>query len=379
MFETPILEEGGSSLSSNSVISFSGSCDSSLMNLFQGGFRPFLRNNCATCHTAGPGLGQFAHPDFPTSYNAFKDRRTRISSIITGASQHPVPLSVTGPQHQNLVEGWNAQWITTEVEAARCAGTTPPGSGLKTVGKSNPAILTAAANPNTWTRVEWNLAMETMDTTLRNKIPLTAGIEIRVATLGGVRRGYEFRNPTIRINAGQTGPYRVTSLRVFINNELQQNVTTYSLIDASLSANTDTNISPGTSLALAVRDPSTQPIAATDTFALEWSDIKNAQGGSIINPGGPQMPPSTLPNSVTLTQLLSNDPMLGVFQQSCVGCHTAGNAQGGLNLRDPIQARNSRMSIYDRMNNAANPMPRSGLLLFQRREIVRIWRDGGGN
>lgn len=375
MFETPVIEsESGTVLGSSSTV-FSGSCDANLMNLFQATYRPFFRNTCAACHTNGPGIGQFAHPDFQTSFNSFKSMgRTMLNRNILNTHQP----NLTGPQHQAMVDSFTAQWEPAEAEYARCSGTVVAGQGIRSLSKANAAILAGAAN-GTFVRLEWNLASETLDVNLRNRIPVTFGIDVRVATIGGVRRGYEFRNPTVRINAGQTGPYRLIGLRLYINNELLQNVTTYSLVDGSVNVNTDVNVSPNTALALAVRDPMAQPIAATDSFGFEWGDIRNAAGVSFSNPGAPAMPPPTLPATVTLAQLLSNDPMLGVFQQSCVGCHRAGNALGNLNLQDPVQARNSRVLIYDRMNNAANPMPRAGLLAFERREIVRVWRDTGGN
>lgn len=362
---------GDASITGN--ISFSGGCEADLMNLYQTTYFQFLRTNCGSCHTNGPGIGQFGHSDFTTSYNAFKSM-TRASvnrNVVNAAHQPPF----TGPQHQPTIDGFAPLWASAEATYATCTGNSIAGNGIASLGKSTTAIIAAAGNPNTFTRITWDLNAETQDAALRGRIPLTFGIEARVATIGGVRQGYEFRNPTVRINTGFTGPYRVTSIRLRINGQTLPNVTTYSSVDFSITTNTDTNVAPGAAYALVVMNP----IANTDAFSIEVGDIKNSTGGSVGNPGGGGggNPTPGLPTSVTLAQLLSNDATLGVFRQSCVGCHSAGNAAGGLDITNATQARQQANDIYARMNNNANPMPTAGLLLFERRELVRIWRDGG--
>jgi mono/diheme cytochrome c family protein len=75
--------------------------------------------------------------------------------------------------------------------------------------------------------------------------------------------------------------------------------------------------------------------------------------------------------------LTSANQQLGVFTQSCRSCHNAGNSAGGLNLDDYTQARNAAGNIVARMNNATRPMPTSGLLSQEKREIVNIWLSSG--
>lgn len=371
MFETPVIDMGGeASLSSTTL--FSGGCEADLMNLYNQTYHPFLKQACASCHTNGPGIGQFGHPDFNTSYNAFKSlgRMAVDRNIVNAAHQQPF----TGPHHQPTLDAFVSKWAPAEAAYGICTGNVVAGSGIVSLGKTNPAILAAAANPNTWTRVTWDLWTEIRETTHRNKIPLTVGIDVRVATVNNVRRGYEFRNPTVRINAGYTGPFRVITLRLYINNTYQSRITTYSNLDVAVNSMTDLNISPNTAFALAAMSP----IANTDSFGIEFSDIKNATGGSIVSPGT-SAPVPTLPATVTLAQLLSNDATLGIFRQSCTGCHNAGNAQGGLDITNAAQARALSRDIYSRMTNVLNPMPRSGLLLFEKTELVRVWRDTGAN
>ncbi len=373
MFETPVMDLDGEASLLGTGVSFSGGCEADLMNLYNQTYFTFLKQACGSCHTNGPGIGQFGHPDFTTSYNAFKSmsRSTVNRNIINAAHQPPF----TGAHNQPTLDSFTPRWVAAEAAYGSCTGNAVVGSGITTLGKTNAAIVAAAANPDTWTRISWDLAAELKDAALVGKIPLTASIEIRVATVNGVRQGYEFRNPSVRINTGFTGPYRVTSMRIHINNMLQQNITTYSAIDFSATTNTDANISPNTAYALGV-----MPVVAnSDSFALEFADIKNSTGGSVANPGGPVMPPPAIPTVVTLAQLLSNDATLGVFRQSCVGCHNAGNPLGNLDITNPAQAKAWAGAIYSRMTNAGNPMPPAGLVLVEKRELVRIWRDSGAN
>ncbi len=371
MFETPVLDMGGD-FALGAATSFSGGCEADLMNLYNQTYFQFLNQSCGSCHTNGPGIGQFGHPDFITSYNAFKSMsRSAIDrNIVNPAHQPPF----TGAHHQPALNSFTPRWIAAETTYGVCTGNTVAGSGIATLNKTFPAIIAAAGNPNTWTRLTWNLSTELRDTASLGRIPLTVGIEARVATINGVRQGYEFRNPTVRINTGFTGPYRVTALRLYINNVYLDLVTTYSTVDFSVMTNTDVNISPNTAYALAAMSP----VANTDSFGLEFADIKNAAGGSVGNPVA--VPPTpTLPATVTLAQLLSSDPVLGVFRQSCIGCHSATNSAGGLDLSNAAQSKLQASEIYRRMNTADDPMPTNGLLILEKRELVRIWRDTGAN
>lgn len=372
MFETPVVDLGGEA-SFASITSFSGGCEADLMNLYAQTYYPFLTQTCGSCHTNGPGIGQFGHSDFNTSYNAFKSMgRAAINrNMVNPAHQPPF----TGVQNQPAQDAFTPRWVSAEASYGVCTGNAVAGTGIISLGKSNAAIIAAAANPNTFTKLTWDLATEVKDTKLAGKIPLTFSLEVRVATINGVRQGYEFRNPAVKINTGSTGPFRVTTMRLYINNAMLNGVTTYTSIDFSVQSNTETIMAPGIAYALAVMPN----IAATDTFGIELGDIRNAAGGSIGNPTAPNIPPTTLPATVTLAQLLSNDATLGVFRQSCTGCHTGAGGAGGLDITNPAQAKLQAADIYLRMNNAGNPMPKAGLLSVDRREIVRIWRDTGAN
>ncbi len=364
---------GGFSFDTNS---FNPVCDGPLMSHFSQTYHPFLQQQCGSCHTAGPGTGNFSHPDIMTAYSSFRGlTRARVErNIVNPAHQPPF----TGTQHIPVVTNFTPGWEKAEADYNSCMGKS--GIGLVTTPKANGLILQRAGT-NTWTRLEWDLFTEAADMNLRSKVPLIASIEARVAVIAAERRGYEFRNPMVKIKEGYQGPWRLMSMHLHINNEKMLDVSTYSYIDVSVNSTTDTNISPNTSFALAVRDS----VNANDTFAIEFGEIRNSDGGSIItdpgNGGGGNTTLPPLPASVTLTQLLSNDANLGVFRQNCTSCHSSANAQGSFNITNVTQARNAASLILRLMTNTNDPMPPSGILNgttgAYKIDLVRIWVNGG--
>ncbi len=379
MFEDPVVKFDDVVLSSTGRLQIAPGCETQIISkyetLYRNTYFPLLTNSCAACHSGeGPGVGAFGYNDAMISGANFISRFTKINQ------------NARAPAHANgytgtpaLVAAVNAaepQWNAAISEYASCAGLVVAGNGIVSTGKANATIIANAnANNANFVTLSWNLMTEIMNQSARNLIPVTFSIEARVAVIGGVRRGYEFRNPRVAINQGATGNFRFTTIKVYVNSAYMPDVTTYISVDGTVNSQTAVNLGPGYSNALAVT--TALPVAA-DTFAFEFGYIRDANG-VVINPGtgAPPPPPDGLPTSVTLAQLLGNDPALNVFAASCVGCHNAGNPRGGLDITNTAAARLNATDIYNRMNNAGNPMPPGALLSFNRRELVRIWVQGG--
>ena len=64
---------------------------------------------------------------------------------------------------------------------------------------------------------------------------------------------------------------------------------------------------------------------------------------------------------------------------NCLTCHSSVNPRNGLILETYEQVRNSSETgtLISRINDAANPMPQSGLLTADRRAVFDQWRAGG--
>ncbi len=79
------LESGGDDFAS--LGSFT--CESSLFDLYKDTYYPLLSSKCTTCHTNGPGLGQFGSVDLTASFTAFQSMgRARIEQNAVNPNHH---------------------------------------------------------------------------------------------------------------------------------------------------------------------------------------------------------------------------------------------------------------------------------------------------
>ncbi|HEY8269444.1 MAG TPA: cytochrome c [Pseudobdellovibrionaceae bacterium] len=325
-------------------------CEDALLKVYQGTYHPFLSQTCNNCHVNGPGIGTFASSDVQLSFNSFYAIGVnKISSQATNNSHKP---PYTGSQNTDRMNELQSYWSTAQVQYASCVSESGGGSlqsVVKTIDKTVAATLST-----TFVRIEWDLETES-----NVKIPLIAGIDIRKAVLNKLTEGYEFRNPTLRLKRANAGTYQSRALNLYINGQLQTEVTTYSNIDLSVSSTMDVNLAPGYANGYAVLTP-----ANSDVIALEFSSLKSASNA----------PPPSMGTTVKYSQLTAAG---GIFANSCVGCHNATNLGGALDLTNYIAAKTARAIIRSRINNAMNPMPIGGLLPQAQRDIINAWVDQG--
>jgi len=348
------------------------SCEDALLKVYKSTYHPFLNQNCNSCHvTGGGGNGIFGETDAAVSYNSFASKgMALINSQATGSHRPPY----TGSKNEARITELSSYWAKAQTEYLSCSastGPTPPGGGggvvgnnvVKSAGKVVPANLAT-----TFVRMEWDL-----ETLSDKKVPLIAGIEIRRAVLGGVTRGYEFRNPTLRLKNLASGAYAMRALNIYINDQLQSEITTYSNIQTTISTTNDNSFAVGFANGLTVITPAT-----TDMISVEYSHLQSTSGtttpGATPTPTPSATPTPTPVGAVTYTQLVAAG---GIFATSCVGCHNANNAAGGLNLAIYANARAAAANIRTRVNNAANPMPTGGLLPQAQRDRINAWVDQG--
>jgi mono/diheme cytochrome c family protein len=357
------------------------SCEDALMKVYQTTYHPFLSQTCNSCHINGPGIGTFANPDLKASFDSFLSvGPEKISNQALNDAHHP---PYTGSQNGPLIAEFRASWASSQDGYLTCVAENGGGGATGSVVRTTAKAVAANLGTTNFVRMEWDL-----ETQSSGKVPLVAGIEIRQGALGGVTRGYEYRNPTLRLKTASS-PYQARALNIYVNNQLQSDVTTYSNLDVTVSAITDLNLSPGTSNAFNVRT-----VAATDTIALEFSSLKLASasatptptpappGGTpppTPTPGTPTPTPSPTPTPTpivvpTFTQLAGTG---GLFKDNCFSCHTGATAAGALDLSVFAQAKGAAALIKARVNNAANPMPKGGLLPQAQRDQISAWVDAG--
>ncbi len=342
-------------------------CEDSLLKVYESTFHPFVTQTCNSCHVNGPGIGTFASSDLKASYSSFASIGVdKISSQAINDNHKP---PYTGSQNIPRINELKSYWSTAQTEYATCVSAT--GGGIPSGFIVRSSVKTVDANlATTFVRMEWDL-----ETQSNGQVPLVAGIDIRKAVLNTVTQGYEFRNPTLRLKTAAAGNYLARALNIYINGQLQSEVTTYSNIDVTISAITDVNLAPASANAYAVLTP-----ASTDTIAMEFSSLKSANGnpnpGTGVNPATTPAPtPAPTPvGAVKYAQLAANG---GIFANSCFSCHNGGNARGGLDLTNYTAAKNAAVNIKSRVTNANNPMPTGGLLPQAQRDIIVAWVDQG--
>jgi mono/diheme cytochrome c family protein len=337
-------------------------CEDALLKVYQSTYHSFVTQTCNKCHVNGPGVGTFANSDLQASYLSFVSiGATRISNQAVNENHQPL---FTGTQNTARINELKSFWGQAQTEYASCLSAEGSG-GISSFVVKTTGTAVAANLATTFLRMEWDL-----ETQSNGQVPVIAGIEIRKAVLNRVTQGYEFRNPTLRLKTAAAGNYQARALNVYINNQLQTEVTTYSNIEATISTITNTNLAPGSANAYAVLTP-----ASTDTIAIEFSSLKSSSG--VPNPGGTPAPPATgtTPTPVgrvTYTQLAA---VGGVFANSCFGCHSGPSPRGALNLMDYAKAKLAATNIKSRVNNPNNPMPAGGLLPQAQRDIINAWVD----
>jgi hypothetical protein len=338
-----------------------------LLNVYKTTFYPFVSQTCKNCHISGPGIGTFASTDVNASFTSFMSIGSTLISSQAVNDNHKPPY--TGSQNQGIINSINAAWGPAQTAYASCVAEHGGGTSSAYVVKSNNMQVPAKLS-TTFVRMEWDL-----ETQSSAKVPLVGGIDIRLSVIGGVNRGYEFRNPTLRLKSTAKDTYTVSAINLYLNNNLQTEITTYANVTASITTMTDLNLSPGTANAL---DAVTA--ASTDMIAIEFETLKSSSGTP--NPGTtPTSTPTPTPTvtpvqMITWTQLTAAG---GVIAQNCAGCHGTSVQYGGLNLLNYTAAKTAAPNIRSRVTNSNNPMPPTGLLPTTQQNMIVNWIDQGAN
>jgi hypothetical protein len=84
-------------------------------------------------------------------------------------------------------------------------------------------------------------------------------------------------------------------------------------------------------------------------------------------------------NNCDTTNVTYSLTVAPIIQSNCAGCHTGASASGNLSLQNYAEittAVNSR-GLYERISNAANPMPPGGLMDACKIKQIKKWIDLG--
>ncbi len=340
----------------------SEACESFLMSIYSTTFFPLLKTNCNACHSNTHGS-----TDLQTSFQGFM---AKTPATIEYKATHP--HSDNGINLTPEIAGIKSTWDVGFSQYKACDSNVTQGTSGGVKVRTNSKIvanLDETAVPggqNNWKTVEWDLMDETASG--QGRFDASLKIEVRMSLFDGKVVGFDFRNPMMKLNSGSETVY-VKGLRIFVNESLLSNVTTYSNVDIGVSGTNYMALSPGSGIALAYLTSATP----TSMIALELQDVGDKGPETEGGPGGID----TGSGPITWTELTGSDPSKNVFANRCVSCHQGASPAGGLNLTNYNQARISAADILERATDSNRPMPPSGLLSTPEIGIINRWSTNG--
>lgn len=249
-------------------------------------------------------------------------------------------------------------------------------SGLLTAPKAITNIERTADN-NSWVPVEWDLESE-VDAWAQGRFKATLRFEARLNKVNGVIGGLLLRNPTMKLKTG-SGNISVSGLMLLIDGKKQTAVTTYQSLSKIVSGTAQVPLVSSSASAYA----SYPDFVATTRVSFEFGELaatNRAPGDEappeVTNPVVVDIPDVPVPaGGVTFAQLTNSSSQYRVFNRSCTGCH--GSGSGRLNLTNYEEASAAAALINQRMNDASAPMPPTGLLRQNDRDLVQSWIRAG--
>lgn len=216
-------EQVASGAGPNSSFIADSSCEGQLKYTFSSGYHSFLTQNCASCHSNGPGKGQFANPDVNIAYSNFMQvGYSKVSNNAISDGHNP-PYS--GTQHTQVVNDLKVTWVQALSEFDSCNG----GSGtvisnlslsdrskFGTVAKTIPSM-----NINEERRLEFDLSNDVSALAEKNLSSLPgAKLSVMIKKYEvGTMKYYTVHTPRIY---GSTQDIQITGIFTKINGRFVQ-------------------------------------------------------------------------------------------------------------------------------------------------------------
>lgn len=215
-------------------------CADALQSQFESSYYPFLKTNCAACHTgAGPGQGAFAANDPSLAFNAFllatdggSDTASKLDANATNTAH--AGASYTGPQNTSAITLASQAWAAADAMCKTGGGPVAP------------AIITARKPMNASTAskdISFNL-----DTDIASGSPGSVGgatltIAVTLAVSPNGSSVYYFSNPRLK---GGSRAVSLTGLMVRLNGQEQTLGSTWSRVNGIAAAGATTVLSGAT-------------------------------------------------------------------------------------------------------------------------------------
>ena len=268
-------------------------CERELYEPFAAKIHPFLRTNCAQCHSSGGESGVFfAVPGAAAAFATFK--MTGFGKFKSMALNETHAAGVTGAQNQAAVVQMENDWLAAE-SGANCQA--------EGVIGGMPAMTTAKTIDATTTdkTITWALDTETEDRGAEFGAA-TFSIKIRRMDVPNSASAYVISDPTIKaVNASLVA----RSLSIYINGVKYSDGTTFASLYEDAPANNQNTLLMDASMAKQMDEG----IAATDTIAVEFVHL------------GKGALPTPTPTPVLGATPIPNAPGIAIYERACAGCH----------------------------------------------------------
>ena len=369
-----VSKSGSKSFASNSITAI---CDQQLKAAFQRTYHPFLVANCQGCHSMAHGSS-----NLDVSYQAFAQRG---APLIEYQATHAHGGNNFTEAKQAEINEFKPEWTSAQADYLECLNSSVRGEdqvgfaqNLKITGKPFPNLM-GTLNNNNWVNAEWDLETS-VETMYLGEFKVILRAEARLNRVNGVAAGIFIRNPTMRLKSGSSN-IEVSGLMISIDGVKQTLVTTYSGISKIIATTSNTALVDGVASGSAYL--SFAAVSATTNIGFELNEIKHTSlqpppiaGPPPVNPVPVPIPDVPIPaGGVKHSQLTSSSSPYRVFNRSCVGCHNSGS--GRLDLTNYEAAAAAASLITQRMNNSSMPMPPTGLLRQNDRDLVQSWVNSG--
>lgn len=363
-----IAEQDLSSSGSYQVI-----CEGQLKAAYQRTYHTFLKNNCNACHSAIHGSN-----DLNISFNAFS---ARGEELIDYQATHAHGGNNFTSAMQTEIDKFKPSWTNAKNNYDDCLeqGANDDGvttNSLKTASKIIPNIQNTLNN-NTWITVEWDLEND-VEENAKGKFKAMLRVEAKLNQVNGFASGLLIRNPKMKLKTGSQN-ISVANMMIYIDGKKQIAVTTYSGVSKIINSEVYTDLVKGSGAAYAIYEN----LSATTQVGFDFNEVRHTTASPeddvapiIETPVLVDIPVVPIPDGgVTFVELTSMTSPYRVFNRSCVSCHGANATIIKLTNYETAKANADR--IVARMNDVNSPMPPSGLLNQNDRDLVRSWVNTG--
>lgn len=199
-------------------------CETAFISSYATTYHPLMKNNCNQCHSNAHGSN-----DVQLSYNAFQAK-----------GQNLIDFQATTPHGGNNINlsaeiaAIQQPWSDANAAYAACLAANPDDdsdSGLP----FNVKEKALAGINGKFREYAWDLFLESGDRA--GQVRAMFRIDARLYTFQGEVVGYEFKNPSIQLAAGQPA-VQLSGIRITASGQMLDSATTYTNVSITASGTT---------------------------------------------------------------------------------------------------------------------------------------------